>query len=94
MEEKSKDSRFYQSFGAFSSEKSAEEIVAEIKSSRFDRNWYRINAPTSWISSPDTIEAYYREHPEATAKIVREALGEADYSYGEIKMVWQWMKGE
>lgn len=38
MEEKSKDSRFYQSFGAFSSEKSAEEIVAEMKSSRGDRN--------------------------------------------------------
>ena len=44
-------------------------------------------------SKVDTIEAYYREHPEATAKEVREALGEADYSYGEIKMVWQWMKG-
>jgi hypothetical protein len=34
MEEKSKDSRFYQSFGAFSSEKSADEIVAEMNSSR------------------------------------------------------------
>ena len=29
-----KDNRFYKSFGAFASEKSAEEIIAEIKSSR------------------------------------------------------------
>lgn len=29
-----KESRFYQSFGAFESEKSAEEIVADIKASR------------------------------------------------------------
>lgn len=33
--EKSKrDSRFYKSFGAFASEKSADEIIADIKSSR------------------------------------------------------------
>ena len=30
----SKESAFYKSFGAFSSEKSAEEIIADIKSSR------------------------------------------------------------
>ncbi|MGY3089750.1 hypothetical protein ACVWYF_002798 [Hymenobacter sp. UYAg731] len=29
-----KESRFYQSFGAFASEKSAEEIVAELKAGR------------------------------------------------------------
>ena len=33
-----KDSRFYKSFGAFASEKSAEEIVADIRSSRKFRN--------------------------------------------------------
>ena len=33
-----KDSKFYKSFGAFSSEKSAEEIIADIKSSRKFRN--------------------------------------------------------
>ena len=33
-----KDSNFYKSFGAFSSEKSAEEIILEIKSSRKFRN--------------------------------------------------------
>ena len=33
-----KDSRFYKSFGAFSSEKSAEEIIADIKSSRKFKN--------------------------------------------------------
>ncbi|WP_374172458.1 hypothetical protein [Flavobacterium tructae] len=31
---KSKESNFYKSFGAFKSEKSAEEIVSEIKSNR------------------------------------------------------------
>ena len=33
-EKKIKESRFYKSFGAFSSDKSAEEIIADIKSSR------------------------------------------------------------
>ena len=33
-EKKTKESRFYKSFGAFSSDKSAEEIIADIKSSR------------------------------------------------------------
>ena len=33
-EEKSKDNKFYKSFGAFSSEKSAETIIKDIKSSR------------------------------------------------------------
>jgi hypothetical protein len=33
-EKKNKESKFYKSFGAFASEKSAEEIIADIKSSR------------------------------------------------------------
>ncbi len=33
-ESKSKESTFYKSFGAFSSEKTSDEIIAEIKSSR------------------------------------------------------------
>ena len=33
-EKKIKESRFYKSFGAFSSDKSAEEIIADIKSSK------------------------------------------------------------
>lgn len=33
-----KENSFYKSFGAFSSEKSAEEIIADIKSSRKFRN--------------------------------------------------------
>ena len=33
-EKTTKDSNFYKSFGGFSSEKSAEEIIADIKSSR------------------------------------------------------------
>lgn len=33
-ENKTKDSNFYKSFGAFASDKSAEEIVSEIKASR------------------------------------------------------------
>ena len=33
-EKKSKDSNFYKSFGAFASEKSAKEIIAEIKAAR------------------------------------------------------------
>ena len=33
-EKKNKETNFYKSFGAFASEKSAEEIIAEIKSSR------------------------------------------------------------
>lgn len=33
-EKKTQDDSFYKSFGAFASEKSAEEIIAEIKSSR------------------------------------------------------------
>jgi len=33
-EEKKKEERFYKSFGAFDSEKSAEEIIHEIKSNR------------------------------------------------------------
>lgn len=37
-EKTTKESTFYKSFGAFSSEKSAEEIIAEIKSSRKFRN--------------------------------------------------------
>ncbi|MFZ0598368.1 MAG: hypothetical protein WAM46_15400 [Flavobacterium sp.] len=35
---KSKENNFYKSFGAFSSEKSAEEIVSEIKSNRKFKN--------------------------------------------------------
>ncbi|MFH7002767.1 hypothetical protein [Flavobacterium bizetiae] len=35
---KSKESSFYKSFGAFSSEKSAEEIISEIKSNRKFKN--------------------------------------------------------
>lgn len=37
-EHSKKDSKFYKSFGAFASEKSAEEIIADIKSSRKFRN--------------------------------------------------------
>ncbi|HTN07876.1 hypothetical protein [Agriterribacter sp.] len=37
-EKTKKDTRFYKSFGAFSSEKSTEEIIADIKSSRRFRN--------------------------------------------------------
>ena len=37
-EKTTKDSQFYKSFGAFSSEKSAEEIIADIKASRKFRN--------------------------------------------------------
>jgi hypothetical protein len=37
-EESVREARFSESFGAFSAEKSAEEIVAEIKSSRSFRN--------------------------------------------------------
>jgi len=37
-ESKSKESNFYKSFGAFSTEKSSDEIIAEIKSSRKFRN--------------------------------------------------------
>jgi len=37
-EKKNKETDFYKSFGAFTSEKSAEEIIAEIKSSRKFRN--------------------------------------------------------
>lgn len=33
-----RETKFYKSFGAFSSEKSAEEIIADIKSSRKFRN--------------------------------------------------------
>lgn len=33
-EKKTKDNRFYKSFGAFSSEKTAEEIIVSIKTSR------------------------------------------------------------
>ena len=33
-EKKNKENNFYKSFGAFASEKSAEEIIAEIKSGR------------------------------------------------------------
>ncbi|MCC9020347.1 hypothetical protein [Flavobacterium lipolyticum] len=36
---KSKESNFYKSFGAFKSEKSAEEIVSDIKSSQTPKNW-------------------------------------------------------
>ncbi|RKR05970.1 hypothetical protein C8C83_5324 [Flavobacterium sp. 90] len=35
---KPKENNFYKSFGAFSSEKSAEEIISEIKSSRQFKN--------------------------------------------------------
>jgi hypothetical protein len=38
LKESTRDSRFYKSFGAFDSEKSAEEIIADIKSSRKFRN--------------------------------------------------------
>lgn len=37
-ERKKKDNKFYKSFGAFSSEKTPEEIIADIKSSRSFRN--------------------------------------------------------
>jgi hypothetical protein len=37
-ESKNKESNFYKSFGAFSTEKSSDEIIAEIKSSRKFRN--------------------------------------------------------
>lgn len=37
-EKKTKENTFYKSFGAFSSEKSAEEIIEEIKSARKFRN--------------------------------------------------------
>ena len=37
-EKKAKEKRFYKSFGAFSSKKSAEEIIADIRSSRKFRN--------------------------------------------------------
>ena len=37
-ESKSKESNFYKSFGAFSTEKSSDEIIAEIKLSRKFRN--------------------------------------------------------
>lgn len=37
-EKKTMDVKFYKSFGAFSSEKSPEEIIADIKSSRKFRN--------------------------------------------------------
>ncbi len=37
-EKKTKDSKFYKSFGAFSSEKLTEEMIADIKSSRKFRN--------------------------------------------------------
>ena len=37
-EKTTKDSKFYKSFGAFSSEKTAEEIIADIKSNRKFRN--------------------------------------------------------
>ena len=37
-EKTTKDNKFYESFGAFASEKSAEEIIADIKSSRKFRN--------------------------------------------------------
>jgi hypothetical protein len=38
VEKTAKDKKFYKSFGAFSSEKSAEEIIADIRSSRKFRN--------------------------------------------------------
>jgi uncharacterized protein YjfI (DUF2170 family) len=38
IDKNTKDSKFYKSFGAFSSEKSAEEIILDIKSSRSFRN--------------------------------------------------------
>ena len=37
-DKKNIESRFYKSFGAFASDKSAEEIIADIKSSRKFRN--------------------------------------------------------
>ncbi len=37
-EKSTQESNFYKSFGAFSSEKTAEEIIADIKSSRKFRN--------------------------------------------------------
>ena len=37
-EVKSKESNFYKSFGAFSTEKSSDEIISEIKSSRKFKN--------------------------------------------------------
>lgn len=37
-ESKSKESNFFKSFGAFSNEKTSDEIIAEIKSSRKFRN--------------------------------------------------------
>lgn len=38
IEKATKERKFYNSFGAFSSKKSAEEIIADIKSSRKFRN--------------------------------------------------------
>jgi len=38
VKESTKESRFYKSFGAFDSRKPAEEIIADIKSSRKFRN--------------------------------------------------------
>lgn len=38
VEKRENEEAFYSSFGAFSSEKSAEEIIAEIRSSRTFRN--------------------------------------------------------
>ncbi len=38
IEKTTTDTKFYKSFGAFSSKKSAEEIIADIKSSRKFRN--------------------------------------------------------
>ena len=38
MDEKNKDVVFYKSFGAFASDKSAEDIIRDIKSSRKFRN--------------------------------------------------------
>ena len=37
-EKSTKESKFYKSFGAFETDKSAEELIAEIKSSRKFRN--------------------------------------------------------
>jgi len=37
-ENKSKESNFYKSFGAFSTEKSSDEIISDLKSSRKFRN--------------------------------------------------------
>jgi len=38
IEKTAKDNKFYKSFGAFSSEKPAEEIIADMKSNRKFRN--------------------------------------------------------